>query len=274
MKKMSLSDVKPKGFTLIELLVVIAIIAILAAMLLPALASAKEKAKRTQCLGNLHQIEVALNIYAGDFKDKLPTLDAPSNANWAWDLPDAPVQNMLNSGLTKKALYDPGTAPRFTDAENWSTPGLGNNFCLWVYGLTANPPAATDFHIVGYAFAFSGGVSKLATTNMNTTLQPEATTFPSGQTIYYPVSQRVLVACATISSAANIPYTSPANNFNQVAGSFTQNGVKYPHLSPHLKGLVPAGGHVGYKDGSAEWRNFLNMVPRSNGAANTAWFWW
>jgi prepilin-type N-terminal cleavage/methylation domain-containing protein len=65
---------RKSGFTLIELLVVIAIIAILAAILFPVLARARESARNTQCISNLHQLHAAFKMYCGDWGDKSPYL--------------------------------------------------------------------------------------------------------------------------------------------------------------------------------------------------------
>ena len=99
------------AFTLIELLVVIAIIAILAALLLPALSAARQKAQSTYCMNNLEQLQLAIEMYADDNKQKFPdnpgstlTLNAWVTGNLSWDWPP----NFFNTQNTNTAYLTAG----------------------------------------------------------------------------------------------------------------------------------------------------------------------
>ncbi|MGA2541850.1 MAG: prepilin-type N-terminal cleavage/methylation domain-containing protein [Verrucomicrobiota bacterium] len=264
-----------RGFTLIELLVVIAIIAILAALLLPALAKAKQQAVRTQCSGSVRNQVLALTMYAHDNNNYFP--NSANIGNWAWDMPTYVQNFMAANGAPMKVWYDPGTDAIFTPQQyivewtNYNADGWGNVG----YALTL-PGTASYSQIVG-GFQFI--------TNINTKLTATSVINAVEEVVPIVPSKRALTACATLTDASDAPSAATVNTAKytykwvHVADGFMEGAPLFGNnaatSSAHLDTpTLPSGCNASTVDGHVEWRPFSVLLPRAGSQSGVPFFYY
>ncbi len=226
-----------RAFTLIELLVVIAIIAILAAMLLPALVSAKEKARRVADISNIRQAVMSIHMYGNDFNQRVPT-GRDNNGEWhSIRISSVSYTNLISYTGNFKIMDCPnftfGTQPRYDGR--------------WGY-------------LVGYNYLGDANMASWSKTSPFYWESPQRITDSPTNAIVADANHwgdvlTMAPHCKTGPyqvSSANGPST-----FTRVASASVRVGA--------------VGGNVGLLDGSAQWRGLRQM--KTNYASSYTLYW-
>jgi prepilin-type N-terminal cleavage/methylation domain-containing protein len=227
-------EARGTAFTLIELLVVIAIIAILAAMLLPALATAKEKGKRTVDKNNLRQAIITVHVYGMDFQEKVPD-GRDNNDNWhSIRIRSTSYTNMVEYTGNLRILDCPnfsfGTQPRYDGRWGYL---IGYNY-LGNAPQNAWPKAAPEYWFSPTKTTDSGTNFILADPN------------------HWGDVLLMAPHCKTG------PYLQNGAAFTRARGPGRENPAE----------VGAAGGNVGLLDGSVQWYNLRQMRKRNASSYN------